>query len=506
MPNGKALVVDIVFDWNPSKLADRRTPTEVLAETARRLRSELHYADHRIVLHNDAAFGGALGADLCAAVGVEAVNSTSRSSVHRLLQLLAPRLKRNQYFIFSEPRGAHSLTYIVRKVCDHFEKIQKVDGKNKLVKVKEERILVNTSTHALAPEQRANPLAADQLSDTDLRPLLTLPRTTLVGLARVIVQKSGMTLDSDEAPSANWAAPRLVAWISGRPLDYVEALSPSPALKKSARRKSKLEDELELALQPIEKELAKIAEEKEETRLCAVPLCEAKYGLTAAAPPGWSWCDACYRKALCPQHAGQWQERFVAMHCDSCDIKPTWQELIEVENEWKEKKNDVMREHDRRRNEDATVYERSLLAAPRQVVEKQALDKGLLAAKNSKDKQEIVDMLLRLRSVEDTPLDTLVLDHFGQVHWTTRDGLPELWKQYHTGFNYVDLFNKEFYKLAWKYRSMSADSTFTWDLCLIVHIQAHRFFQDCKISAHDPVKLVPFTKTLVDEFFAVFDE
>ena len=203
MPNGKSLVVDIVFDWNPSKLADRRTPTEVLAETARRLRSELHYADHRRVLHNDAAFGGALGADHCAAVGVEAVNSTLWSSVHRLLQLLAPRLKRNQYFIFSEPRGGHSLTYIVRKVCDHFEKIQKVDGKNKLVKVKEERILVNTSTHALAPEQRTNPLAADQLSDTDLRPLLTLPRTTLVGLARVIVQKSGMALDSDEAPSAN---------------------------------------------------------------------------------------------------------------------------------------------------------------------------------------------------------------------------------------------------------------------------------------------------------------
>lgn len=194
------------------------------------------------------------------------------------------------------------------------------------------------------------------------------------------------------------------------------------------------------------------------------------------------------------------------MHCSSCDIKPTWEELIQVENQLKERKNDVIRDHDRRQTEDATVYERSLLAAPKQALQKQALDKGLLATKNSKDKQEIVDMLLRLKSVENTPLDTLILDHFGQVHWTTQEGVPGLWKQYHTGFNYVDLFNKEFYKLAWKYRTKSSDGLFTWDLCLIVHIQAHRFFNDCKITGHEPVTLVRFTKILVNDFFAVFGE
>jgi len=52
MPNGKALVLDIVFDLNPSKLNERRTPTEVLAEVVRQLLSGHNYGPHRIVLHN----------------------------------------------------------------------------------------------------------------------------------------------------------------------------------------------------------------------------------------------------------------------------------------------------------------------------------------------------------------------------------------------------------------------------------------------------------------------
>jgi len=262
-----------------------------------------------------------------------------------------------------------------------------------------------------------------------------------------------------------------------------------------------LEDELEIALQPIEQELAKIAEEKEETRVCAVPLCPKMYSLTAAAPPGWLWCDVCYRKAVCHQHVPLWRERFVDMHCQGCDIKPTWSELETSENEWIQKKNDVIGDFEHRRTQEATAYERELARQTKKDIQKEALEKGLLGARNAKDKQDIVDMLLRLRSVQNTPLETLILDHFGEVHWTTRDGVPGLWKQYHTGFNFVDLFNKEFYKLKWPYRTMFEDSVFTWDLCLVVHIQGHRFFQDCKVTPHDPVKLVPYTKALVDEFF-----
>ena len=116
---------------------------------------------------------------------------------------------------------------------DEFEKIQKVDGKNKLVNVKEERILVNTSTSALAQEVVAQLPGADQLSDPEIRSLLHLPRSTLVGLARVIANRSTIPADAAETPSTNWSVHHLVRYIAGRPLPEID----SPALKKSARRK-----------------------------------------------------------------------------------------------------------------------------------------------------------------------------------------------------------------------------------------------------------------------------
>jgi hypothetical protein len=112
--NGKPLVLDIVFDWSASPLVERRTPTEVLRTTVSRLRANFQYQDHRIILHNDAAFGGATGADLCAASGVEAICSTSTPGVHRLLTLLSPRLQPNCFFFFrSRAVGTNSFISFV---------------------------------------------------------------------------------------------------------------------------------------------------------------------------------------------------------------------------------------------------------------------------------------------------------------------------------------------------------------------------------------------------------
>jgi len=235
---------------------------------------------------------------------------------------------------------------------------------------------VNTSTSALAQGVVAQLPRADQLSDPEIRPLLHLPRSTLVGLARVIANRSTIPADAAETPSTNWSVRHLVRYIAGRPLHEIETLTPPPALKKSARRKSKLEDELEIALQPIEQELAKIAEEKEETRVCAVPLCPKMYSLTAAAPPGWLWCDVCYRKAVCHQHVPLWRERFVDMHCQGCDIKPTWSELETSENEWIQKKNDVIGDFEHRRTQEATAYERELARQTKRISKRKPLRKA----------------------------------------------------------------------------------------------------------------------------------
>jgi len=105
------------------------------------------------------------------------------------------------------------------------KKIQKVDGKNKLVNVKEERILVNTSTSALAQGVVAQLPRADQLSDPEIRPLLHLPRSTLVGLARVIANRSTIPADAAETPSTNWSVHHLVRYIAGRPLPEIETLT-----------------------------------------------------------------------------------------------------------------------------------------------------------------------------------------------------------------------------------------------------------------------------------------
>jgi len=124
-------------------------------------------------------------------------------------------------------------------------------------------------------------------------------------------------------------------------------LTGSPRLQPSRKRlctKDKLDEELEIALEPLQKELAAIAVEKEETSFCAVPLCGAKYSITTVAPVVWAYCDVCFRRAICPQHAVLWRDRFVDMHVDGCDILPTWQELTDKEKEWTKKKDDVIAE------------------------------------------------------------------------------------------------------------------------------------------------------------------
>lgn len=100
-------MIDLVTDWNPSNELHRRTPTEVFTLVASRIRRDYDYGEHKIVFHNDAAFGGALGADLGAMLGVDVVASTKRDGVHSIASLLDSRLRRNQYFMFREPRGSY---------------------------------------------------------------------------------------------------------------------------------------------------------------------------------------------------------------------------------------------------------------------------------------------------------------------------------------------------------------------------------------------------------------
>lgn len=58
---------------------------------------------HKIVFHNDAAFGGALCADLGAMLGVDVIAATNRSSVHGVVALLDSRVRPNQYSMFESP-------------------------------------------------------------------------------------------------------------------------------------------------------------------------------------------------------------------------------------------------------------------------------------------------------------------------------------------------------------------------------------------------------------------
>jgi len=294
--------------------------------------------------------------------------------------------------------------------------------------------------------------------------------------------------------------------VAGRSLADIDRLAPPPALKKKTLHKDKLDEGLEITLEPIQKELADIAVEKEETSFCAVPLCGAKYSITTVAPVVWAYCDVCFRRAICPQHAVLWRDRFVDMHVDGCDILPTWQELTDKEKEWTKKKDDVIAEFAGRRDLEATAYQRELAAKSKKVLLEEAVNLGLITTTSTANKKEIVDQLLRLNRVRDMSLDRLIIDHFGPVHWTTHEGVPGLWKQYHTGFNFVDLSNKEFYKLCWPYRVDSFDSVITWDLLNIVHLQSHRFFQEAKITPHTPVKLIAFTKDAIDEALQSYAE
>jgi len=132
------------------------------------------------------------------------------------------------------------------------------------------------------------------------------------------------------------------------------------------------------------------------------------------------------------------------------------------------------------------------------VLLEEAVNLGLITTTSTANKKEIVDQQQGPGHVP--------RDHFGPVHWTTHEGAPGLWKQYHTGFNSVDLSNKEFYKLCWPYRFDSFDSVITWDLLNIVHLQSHRFFQEAKITPHSPLKLIAFTKDAIDEALQSYAE
>src|SRR6185369_10499366 len=90
------------------------------------------------------------------------------------------------FFFFSEPRGGYELLFIVRLVKNRDPNAQSVNGTNDLVQKKKFRVLVNTSTSVLSREVIVNVPQPHQLTDDEFRPLLSLPRQTLHGLARII--------------------------------------------------------------------------------------------------------------------------------------------------------------------------------------------------------------------------------------------------------------------------------------------------------------------------------
>jgi hypothetical protein len=498
LEEGKPLIMDIVFDWSVSPLVERRTPTEVLRTTAARLRADFDYGEHRIVLHNDAAFGGAQGADLCATLGVEAICSTANPQVHRLLSLLGPRLQANQYFYFSEPRGAYRLQYIVRKIKCKPNPADTVSGVNTVVQGKQLRLLVNTSTSDIGLDILANLPLPQQLSDEDARPLLSLPRHSLVGLARIISARSQAGRLPAGPPAENWTATRLVALIAGRPLAEIEKIFPRPALKKRTPQRTQLQEELDVALLPIAAGLANVATEKAETNTCGVPLCDRQYNVLLAAPPGWVFCPTCYRLAICPAHAARWMDRFIAMHVEGCD---TWAELEATTTGLNDQKKALLADFDAKCALADSAYGRRLSAMTRQQLHQEALRLGLINNTSSLKKPELKTKLARLDSVSQMSLDQIVLESFGEVHDTRRAGVPGLWKQYQEGFNYVDLSNKEFYKIKWPYRVTSDAQLFTWFSTNLVLLQAHRYFSLTKQAPGPPLRLIPFIKQALDAFF-----
>jgi hypothetical protein len=298
----------------------------------------------------------------------------------------------------------------------------------------------------------------------------------------------------------------LVGLIANRPLAEIEKIAPPPALKKRTPQRTQLQEELEIALEPIAKGLANVTAEKNETNHCAVPLCTNTWNISSAAPLGWKFCRVCFRLALCPTHADSWQDRFVSMHVECCDIVPTWAELDATFSRLTEQKKKLTAEFAAKLDHAETAEGRRLNKMTKAMLKKEAKVLGLITNTSTHNKAELKDMLLRLQSVADVSLDRLVLDCFGEAHPTRRVGVPGLWKQYQDGFNFVDLSNKEFYKLQWPYKNTSRESLFHWCLLDIIVLQAHRFFSYAKITPGPSLKLIPFIKLAVDQFFLQEDE
>ena len=235
LDDGRTIGIEFRFDSDSSGTVDRRTPTEILASVSRTLREDFNLGDTPLVAHNDAAFGGPTGADICACNRISAIHSTARPTVHTLLKALSADLPRGCYYAFVEPRGEHELIYIVRKGYDAFEASQKVDGVNEIVVSHQERILVNTS--AVLKAQHAVS-ATPQLTDAELRPFLALPRAVLFPLAQLTAQRLGLERDNPEYPQDNWTASRLCAYLGNRDHATVENILGAPALKSEIGRAS----------------------------------------------------------------------------------------------------------------------------------------------------------------------------------------------------------------------------------------------------------------------------
>lgn len=491
-------MIDLVTDWNPSNELHRRTPTEVFTLVASRIRRDYDYGEHKIVFHNDAAFGGALGADLGAMLGVDVIASTNRSSVHSLVSLLDSRLRLNQYFMFREPRGGYELTYSFRKVTMTLRKKVKLDGNNHIGETNEDRLIVNVSTRRLGRVELNNELRPHQLSDVGVKQLFKLDHTGLFLLAVHYTITMNKDPEDPDSPRSDWTSSRLVSWISRRPLPEIKKISGAPALRKAAAKADQLDEDREAALAPIQQALDHIRAEKEETRGCSYHGCDQTYPINSRRAQGWLFCDKCVRRAVCPQHAARFQDQFERMHEATCDILPTWAELENQEADLKKQKSDVIADFARRRAVGLAAQEQRRFQKPRKELLQEAIQLGLLASNADLKKPELLQLLTRFDSVRNSDLDELILRSFGLPHSTQRERIPGPDKQYREGFNFVDRENRDFYKLTWPYAVRKSDSVFFWNLLTFPLLNSHRWYQEVKVSSHQPGGLRHYIKRILD--------